>query len=115
MLTTYQLVVYAVAVVLLLPMTLYSLVVGSRAPQNRWLGRFFRAEKHLAVAGDLFLLTVCATAACKLAVHFGYLDAGASDFLVLPLALVFGATFAAYLTLWIRAILKVRRESRTPA
>jgi hypothetical protein len=106
MLTTFEILLYAV-VLLLLPLILHSLVTGSQPPEKGWLARYYRAEKHLNVAGNLFVLTICVNAVAKLGRHFGYIDPSAKHRLALVIGVSMAATLLAFLALWIRAALKV--------
>jgi hypothetical protein len=115
MLTTFEVAIYIVALVILVPMILYSLITGKGVPESSWFAKYYRAERYLLLAGNLFLLAVCASAVARLGRHFGYIDASASDRLSIPLGVAFGVTLLASLVLWIRAAVKVRRDGRTVA
>jgi hypothetical protein len=115
MLSTFEILSFAAVLVLVLPAVLYSLVTGSGVPESSWFAKYYRAERFLNLAGNVFLLTVCAYAIARLGVHFGYIDASVSDRLMLATGWAFGVTLLAYLGLWIRAALKVHRSSGTHA
>src|SRR5262245_9634906 len=112
MLSTFEVVIYATVLVLLLPTLLYASFAGSGVPESSWLAKYYRAERYLNLAGNLFLLAICANAIARLGLHFGYISPGVSDRVMLVIGLAFGVTLLAYLALWIRAALKVRRGIR---
>ena len=111
MLSTFEVLSFAAVLVLVLPAILYSLFTGSAVPESSWFAKYYRAERYLNLAGNLFLLTVCATAVARLGLHFDYINASVSDRLMLVIGVAFGVTLLAYLALWVRAVLKVRRGS----
>lgn len=108
MLSTYEIALYALVVVLL-PIVAFSLLKGSPPPQIGLLAKYYRAEKHLNLVGNLFLLTVCANALARLGLHFGFIDPGAQSRLMFGIGLPFVVLLLAFLALWVRAFLKVRR------
>ena len=112
MLTTLEVVLYAFVLVVLLPVALYSLLTGSQPPEKSWFAKYYRAEKYLGLAGNLFLLTLWANVATRLGLHFGYIDATAAGRLALPIGIPFAAALLAFLALWVRAALKVRRHGK---
>jgi len=112
MLSTFELVTYVVAAVVLLPLALFSLLNGSPAPQNTILSKYYAAEKHLNLVGNLFLLTVCAHAIAGLAQHFAVIDTATAESVRLLVGLPFGVLLVAFLALWVKAAVKIRRDSR---
>ncbi|HEY8129184.1 MAG TPA: hypothetical protein VIF39_10830 [Hyphomicrobium sp.] len=52
MLSTFEVFIYAFSFALL-PLALYSLATGSKAPQNRWLTKYYAAERCLGPTGDV--------------------------------------------------------------
>jgi hypothetical protein len=113
MLSTLEVVIYAAALLVLLPLLLYELLARPGVPESSWLAKYYRAERYLNLAADLFLLAIGATAVAKLGLHFGYIDASVSDRLMFATGLAFGVTILAFLGLFIRAALKVHRRSGT--
>ena len=91
------------------PLFLWGAIANSKQSDNLWFSKHYRAEKYLALTGNLLVLTLSASAVAKLALHFGYIDPSAKD-LVLQ---VFGWPTAiltiAYLAQFISAAIKVRR------
>ncbi len=57
MLTTVQVILNS-TVCFLLPLVLYSLATGSPAPTSGPLAKFYAAERHLNLCGNLFLLVL---------------------------------------------------------
>jgi hypothetical protein len=112
MLTTFEVLLYAGAV-LLLPLIVYSLITGSQPPENNWFAKYCRVEKYLNVTRDLFLLAVCATVIARLGLHFGYIDPSAKDRLALVVGIPFAVTLFEFLGLWIRAAPKARRLGKS--
>ena len=115
MLTYLEVTLYVAGIVLLLPMTVYSLVTGAQPPESSPFARYYRAEKHLSLAANLFLLAACANGLAKLAVHFGYIGAGVAGGLTFATGAAFGLTLIAFLGLCVSAILKARRNARGSA
>jgi hypothetical protein len=114
MLTPLEVGLFACAA-LILPLAIWSLIQGSPAPRGGFLAKYYAAEKHLNLVGNLFLLTVCANAVAKLALHFGLVGEGAKDTLAIVIGVPFGVLLLAFLGLWIKAAITVRRQSSTPA
>lgn len=113
MLSTTQLIIYGFLVFVLFPLVLNSLWSGSKPPAGA-IGKFYAAERYLNLTGDLMLLTLCLVATTSLAQHFGYIDADFGARILSWIDIPFVILLLAYLALWIRAILKVRR-TRTSA
>jgi hypothetical protein len=111
MLTTYEIALYGFVVAVLLPLAAFALVTGARPPENSWFSKYYRAEKYLHACGNLFLLTVCANAISRLAFHFGLIDAALKDRIAPFIGVPFAALLIAFLVLWVRAYLKVRRTT----
>jgi len=107
MLSNFEIALYGFVAVLL-PLAAFALITGAR-PENTWLSKYYKVEKYLHPCGNLFLLTVCANAISKLALHFGFIDAATSDSLAPFIGVPFFVLLVAFLVLWIRAYLKVRR------
>jgi len=97
-------------VAVLLPLAAFALITGAEPPENTWLSKYYRAEKYLYPCGNLFLLTVCANAIARLAFHFGFIDPGLNERLAPAIAVPFFVLLVAFLALWVRAYLKVRRD-----
>ncbi len=114
MLTTLQVILNSV-VCLLFPLVLHSLATGSPAPTGGPLAKFYAAERHLNLCGNLFLLALCAVAIGNLGLHFGYIDMGLADRVELVTTVPFMTLFFAYLAFWISAAIKVRRMSKSGA
>jgi hypothetical protein len=112
MLGTLDLIIYGFVAVVLLPIVLVSLFTGSRPPENTFFSKYYHADKHLMLVGNVFLLAVCATAAVKLALHFGAIDmaqeASISNWLSVPFLML----LVIFLALLIRAVLRVRRGDK---
>jgi hypothetical protein len=115
MLSTFEIVSFAAVLVLVLPAILYSLATGSGVPESSWFAKYYRAERYLNFAGNLFLLTICAYAGIRLGLHYGLIGASGWDRVDLVIGWAFGVTLLAYLAFWIRAGLKVHRGSGTRA
>jgi hypothetical protein len=111
MLSNAEVVIYAAAIAVLLPLVLWSLATGAAVPERSWFFKYYRAERHLMLAGNLFILVVIAVGIIKLAAHFGYLDAESAQTTDKYAGIAFGLTLLMYLVFWIRAYLKVRSAS----
>ena len=109
MLSTYEVVLYA-AVLPLVPLAIWSLMTGSVVPENSSFSKYYRAEKHLALVGNLFLLAVCANAVARLVQHYGIVSAEAGQSLIFWIGLPFVALLFLSSVMWINAIIKVRRD-----
>lgn len=112
MLSTFELMTYSIAAALLLPLALWSLAKGSPAPQNTILSKYYAAEKYLNVVGNLFLVTVCAHAIAGLAQHFGLIGTEMADAVRVFVGVPFAVLLAAFLALWAKAAIKIRREGK---
>jgi hypothetical protein len=115
MLTTFEVAVHTTVVVVLPLLFLYPLVTGRWAPETGWFAECLRVERYLNLAGNLFLLAIWAHGAARLGLHLGYIGAGAAEILMPVVGWTLSALWLAYLVLWIRAIIKVRREGRASA
>lgn len=108
MLSTFEVAIYSF-VLLLTPLAIFSLIRGSPPPSFGPLSKFYRAEKYLNVVGNLFVLSICASALGKLALHFGFIDMSAADRVEFWTSIPLLSLLLIYLGLWVRAALKVRR------
>jgi hypothetical protein len=111
MLSNFEIGLYSL-VVILLPLVAYGMVTGAPPPENTWLSKYYRAEKYLHPVGNIFLLTLCANTIVKLARHFGYVPPVMDDRIAIVGGTFFFLMFVAFLVLWIRAYLKVRRAGK---
>lgn len=112
MLSPLDLYINCFVALVLLPLALYSLATGSQPPQHPGVGKFYRAEKHLMLISNVFLLSLCATTIPKLAQHFGFMDTQTAERLGHWISVPFLALLVVFLALMVRAILKVRREEK---
>src|SRR5262245_26406868 len=108
MLNSFEIALYGF-VAMLLPLAIFSLVSGAQPPEYTPLAKYYRAEKYLQPCGNLFLITVCANSIARLAQHFGYIHAGLSEQLAPYINVPFLVLLVAFLALWIKAYVKVRR------
>lgn len=108
MLTPFEVGLYTCAA-LLLPLAVWSLAKGSPAPRG-FLTKYYEAEKYLNLVGNLFLLTICANAICRLGVHFGLIGETAQGILAIIIGVPFGILLVGFLALWIKAAIKLRRQ-----
>lgn len=104
---------FGFAVLVILPLAIASLLSGSPPPPKSALSRYYEAQPRLMLAGNIFLLTVCASGILRLAEHFGYLDAAGVQAIEPWITVPFFVTLLAFLGMFICAILKVRRASAT--
>jgi hypothetical protein len=111
MLSTPEIAIYALVLVLI-PLALFSLMRGSPPPEFGPLTKFYHAEKYLNVVGNLFVLSICAHALGRLALHFGVIEMSAADRVELATSIPLLSLLLVYLALWVRAVLKVRRLGR---
>jgi len=107
MLTTLDIVVYSVVLPVVLPLAIYSLATGSRPPEHSFFSKYYSFEKHLMLVGNLFLLAVCATAAARLTLHFGYFGIDMATAIDQWIALPFMVLLVGFLTMFVRAAKKV--------
>jgi hypothetical protein len=114
MLSTFEVAIYSFVLVLI-PLAIFSLARGSPAPEFGTLSKFYHAEKYLNVVGNLFVLALCGVALGKLALHFGYIDASEAHRVDLVTNVPFLVLLLAYLVMWVRAALKIRRLGKTGA
>lgn len=111
MLSTFEVILHAVAVIVLLPLVLHSLATGSQPPQASWFTRYYSAEQYLTLAGNIFLLVVCASALLRLGLHFGYVPSSTGAQIEPVFHTVFAITLLVFLALVIKAVLKVHRAN----
>jgi hypothetical protein len=115
MLTTLEVFIYA-AVLFVFPVTVYAMGKGSPPPPlNFPLVRYYKVEKHLSLVGNLFVLSICFTAAIRLALHFGLIDSALSDRMDWFTQVPFMLLFFVYAAMWIRAAIKLRRAEKSGA
>lgn len=112
MLSTFEVAIYSFVLVLI-PLVIFSLMRGSPPPAFGYLSKFYHAEKYLNVVGNLFVLALCGVALGKLALHFGYIDASEAGSVELATNVPFVVLLLAYLGLWVKAALKIRRLGKT--
>jgi hypothetical protein len=93
-------------------MAIVSLATGSKPPEHSSVGKFYRAEPRLMLAGNVLLLTVGATALSKLAQHFGWVGAELGEKLDTWISMPLMVMVVIVLFLMTRAIMKVRRAER---
>ncbi|MCC7253966.1 hypothetical protein [Hyphomicrobium sp.] len=109
MLTTLQLVICGFVAFVVFPLALRSLFTGSKPPEGS-LRKYYAAESYLNFTGDLMLVALSLLAITSLAQHFGVIDTDLgmrlSDWITVPFMIL----LLAYLVLWVRAMLKVRRS-----
>ncbi|MGE0022897.1 MAG: hypothetical protein AB7S70_04610 [Hyphomicrobium sp.] len=109
MLSTLELFINGFVAFAVLPLALVSLATGSKPPEVSAFAKYYRAEKHLMLASNLFLLTVGATAVGKLVEHFGLADAAHAETLRTWINIPFLAMLVIFLVMLVRAWLTVRR------
>ena len=79
MLSIFELFINGFVAVVVLPMAIMSLATGSKPPEHSYVGKFYRAEPRLMLAGNVLLLAVGAAAISKLAQHFGFVGTELGD------------------------------------
>lgn len=109
MLTMLNLFIYGFVALVVLPLAVISLATGSKPPADTLFEKYYRAERHLMLIGNLFLLTVGAIAIFKLVQHFGLIDAASADTVETWVNVPFFVLMIAFLLSFVRAYLKVRR------
>lgn len=90
------------------PFIVYALVSGSR-PTSGWGAKYHLADGWLAPAGNLFLLSLSVISILKVSQHFGYLSAERATSIESYILVVFMMLLVAYLAIFLRAWLRVRR------
>jgi hypothetical protein len=112
MLSTFELIINAFVVLAVLPLAIVSLATGSKPPENTLITKYYHAEPRLMLTSNLFLLTVCAVAAHKLALHFSLVDADLGGRIETWIMIPFFVLLLTFFFLFVRAILRVRRAER---
>ena len=112
MLSTVELVMNSF-VVILLPLTVYSMITRALPPQTTWLGKVYAADARLLLVSNLFLLAVCLSCLVRLATHFGLVGKRLQAPLEIAVGVPFFALMIIFLTMLVRAGGKVRRAART--
>jgi hypothetical protein len=112
MLTTLELLINGFVALVVLPLAIASLATGSKPPENTIITKYYRAETHLMLIGNLLLLAVGATAIAKLAQHFGVIDADLGVRLDMWTFVPLMVLVVVFLALFARAYMKVRRAAQ---
>jgi len=112
MLSTFELFINGFVAFAVLPLAIVSLATGSKPPEASAFAKYYRAEPHLMLVSNLFLLTVGATAAGKLVEHFGLVDAALAATLTTWINVPFLAMLVVFLLMLVKAWLKVRRTDQ---
>lgn len=112
MLSTFELFINGFVAFAVLPLAIASLATGSKPPEGSLVGKYYRAEAHLALIGNLLLLAIGAAAIAKLARHFGLIGAEFGDSLDTWLSLPLMVLVVVFLAFLVRAIVKVRRAEK---
>lgn len=115
MLSQPEVLLFSIAVLIVLPLALYSLSRGSQPPASGVLAKYYAVEKRLSLVGDLFLLAVCASGLTRLAAHFNLISAETFAWLAFVVGVPFGLLLVLFLALWIKAVVTLRRQRRTTA
>lgn len=111
MLMTYHIVLYSIVLFLLMPIVIIDLIRGSPVPNSPFFAKYYRNERYLALAGNLFLLTVGAHAATKLGQHFELISPATAEWLQSYINAPFFLMLVIFASLYVKAFLKVRKES----
>jgi hypothetical protein len=112
MLSMLELFINGFVAVVVLPMAIVSLATGSKPPEHSFVGKFYRAEPRLMLAGNVLLLAVGATALSKLAQHFGWVGAELGEKLDIWISMPLMVMVVIVLFLMKRAIMRVRRTEK---
>ncbi len=112
MLSTFELLINGFVAFAVLPLALASLATGSKPPEHSVFGKYYRAEMHLMLLGNLLLLSVGATAIAKLLTHFEFVSAELGETLDTWLSVPLMGLVLIFLVFLVRAILKVRRAEK---
>lgn len=110
MLSTIEVILHA-GVVLLLPLATVALVRRELPPESTWLGRYYRAEKHLPLVSNLFVLSLCLLSIVRLVVHFGLLSRSVTDPAETVVGWLFAVLWLVFGALLIRAWRTLRRRT----
>lgn len=102
-------------VIVLLPLTVYSMITKALPPQTTWLGRIYGADTRLLFVSNLFLLMVCLSSLVRLAIHFGLVAKRLQTPLEIAVGVPFFVSMVVFLVMLVRAGLQVRRTSRSAA
>jgi hypothetical protein len=114
MLSTVELVMNSF-VVILLPLTVYSMITRTLPPQTTWLGKIYAADARLLLVSNLFLLAVCLSCLVRLATHFGVIGRWLRAPLEIAVGVPFFVLMIVFLAMLVRAGGKVRRAAGTGA
>jgi hypothetical protein len=112
MLSTLELFINGFVAFAVLPLAVASLATGSKPPEHSIFSKYYGAERHLTLIGNVLLLSVGATAIARLAKHFGVIGAALGDRLDTWLSVPLMALVVVFMTFMIRAVLKVRRAEK---
>lgn len=112
MLSMFELVINGFVAFAVLPLAIASLATGSKPPEHSVLGKYYRAERHLMLVGNLLLLSIGAVAIAKLLTHFGFVSAELGETLDTGLSVPLMGLVIIFLVFVVRAFLKVRRAEK---
>ncbi len=112
MLSMFELVINGFVAFAVLPLAVASLATGSKPPEHSVLGKYYRAERHLMLVGNLLLLSIGAVAIAKLLTHFGFVSAELGETFDTWLSVPLMGLVVIFLVFVVRAFLKVRRAEK---
>lgn len=115
MLSPFEIALYVLSLLIVLPIAIWSLVNKSKVPENSWAAKCYEAEAYLGLAGNIYLLFVCASGLVRLSAHFGLIDGSHKNALSILIGVPFIALLVLVLTLWVRALWKVRHGTKPDA
>ncbi len=110
MLSTVELVMTSFVIVLL-PLTVYSMFTRALPPPTSWLGKIYAADTHLLLVSNLFLLAVCLSSLVRLAIHFGLVGIKLQTLLEVTVGVPFFGLMVVFLVMLVRAGLRARRPA----
>ena len=108
MLSSHDLLLNAFAVLVLIPLAVFSIVTKQLLPPETFMGKVYRAEPRMLAVGNALLLVIGLRGALLLMTHFGFLPTGLMEHSGVFIGVPFLVLAVSELFLLGRGILKVK-------
>ena len=109
MLSSHDLLFNSFAVIVLIPLAVYSMITKQLLPPETFMGKVYRAEPRMLAIGNALLLLIGFRGAMLLMTHFGFIAQGFMDKSDLVLGVPFLLLAVTELFLFGRGVLNVKR------
>ena len=110
MLSSHDLLFNAFAVLVLIPLAVYSMITKQLLPPETFMGKVYRAEPHMLAVGNALLLVIGLRGALLLMAHYGILASGIMEKSGVFIGVPFLVLAVTELLLFGRGALKVKQR-----